>query len=67
MKCPKCHSKQEDNQTIVLETRQFFLESDPAFYWNFRRRKCTVCGFRFSTHEVFADDRQVPIRLKKVS
>lgn len=66
MKCPKCYETHEFSQTVVLETRQFQLETDDAFYWNYRRRKCNICGHRFSTHETIApEDRHIPLRLKK--
>ena len=49
MKCPGCGA---ENMSLVIETRD---KGDKGIY---RRRKCIVCGYRFSSMEKVVRSRR---------
>lgn len=48
MKCPNCGGK-----SAITDGRQ-----RASYYW--RRHECLLCGFRFSTKEVYIEDYNKP-------
>ena len=53
MKCPKCKTE----KTYVKEKRD---RQDGTVY---RRRRCKICGYRFSTTEQFAPEEETRERM----
>lgn len=56
MNCPNCDAP----RVPVEETR-----STPHLIY--RVRRCTLCGWRVTTHETYADDQAIPKAIRRAS